>query len=76
MMHRSTTFHRFQSFDWAKVIMHSNQHILCYVGMGWFSRMSSSKKLAFLVSYRPLIRANMQEYYKCVIQRLFSTLLV
>ena len=37
MMHRSTTSPRSQSFDEAKVIMHSNQHILCHVGMGWFS---------------------------------------
>jgi hypothetical protein len=37
MMHRSTTSPRSQSFDETKVIMHFNQHILCYVGMGWFS---------------------------------------
>ncbi len=37
MMHRSTTFPRRQSCDWAKAIMHSNQIILCYVGTGWFS---------------------------------------
>ena len=34
-MHRSTTSPR--SLVGAKVIMHSNHHILCYVGMGWFS---------------------------------------
>ncbi len=37
MMHRSTTSPRSQSFDETKVIMHSNQDILCHVGMGWFS---------------------------------------
>ncbi len=37
MMHRSTTSPRFQSSDWTKAILYSKQHILCYVGTGWFS---------------------------------------
>ncbi len=74
-MHRSTTSPRFLLHNGTKVIMNSNQHILCYVGTGWFSRTCRRvRNWPFWSHSVFFIRANAPEYCRCYTYRLSSFL--